>query len=114
MRKEKVSKESLYQKADTLLAMLDEQVKAPDSLVASILDRKEELELPKVRRLNMMSMIQIAAAILFGIFIGHQFGKLANIPEGKSKQNQINQYFKAHHFDVGDDAIKSNPLYTIN
>lgn len=111
MRKEEKHTDELYQKVDDTMALLDLDATAPSNLAAKIMARKGELDLPKVRRLNITSYIQIAAAALFGIFIGHQFGKLANTHVPKAKQDSISQYFKAHHFNVEDDAAKSNPFY---
>lgn len=114
MRKEEKHTDELYQMVDDTMALLDLDAPAPADLAEKIMARKEELNLPKVRRLNFTSYIQIAAAVLFGIFIGHQFGKLANTRAPKTKQDAISQYFKAHHFNIGDDAAKSNPFYIKN
>lgn len=114
MRKEKAHTDKSYQKADEVMALLDMDVTVPAGLSAKIMARKSEVVMPKVRKLNFSSIIQIAAAVMFGIFIGHQFGKLARTQVPKANQDSISQYFKAHHFNVGDDASQSNPLYLNN
>ena len=104
----------VYQKVNDTMAVLDMEVAFPESLAASILEKQSEVKFPKVRRLNYMSIIQVAAAILFGVFIGHKFGKIAGDQPIKTKQDPINQYFKAHHFNVDMATFKAPSLYTKN
>lgn len=105
---------ALYQKVNETMAVLEEPVSAPDHLAASIMAGREEVSFPKQRKLYLSSFIQIAAAIIFGIFIGHKFGKIAGSHITRIKQDPINEYFKAHHFNVDKAAFKAPSLYIKN
>lgn len=96
------------------MALLEQETDIPVNLAAKILARKDEIELPKVRRLNISNYIQIAAAILFGIFVGHKFGKIANTQTDKIKQDPTSQYFKAHHFNIDNADFNSPTKFLTN
>jgi hypothetical protein len=101
----------LYQQVSHTMALLDVDAPVPEGLSARILSGLDQVSIPKTRRMNASVYMQIAAAILFGVFIGHQFGKIATTNIPKVKQDPINQYFKAHHFNVEDGDLKTSSLY---
>ena len=111
MQKEKLPVKELYRKADEVLALLDLEAPVPEGLAARIMNRKGTIQLPRVSRLNISTLVQVAAALLFGVFIGHQFGKLVKDQPPKLKQDSATLYFKAHHLNLRSDAARANPLY---
>jgi hypothetical protein len=104
----------LHQQVSEAMALLDQEVTVPAGMAASILQKRGELNFPKVRKLNLNSFVQVAAAIMFGVFIGHKFGKIAGSHTITKKQDSISQYYKAHHFNVNKASFISSPLYTKN
>lgn len=104
----------LHMQVEETMHLLDMSVPAPEGLVASIMKRKEKVVLPRTRRLNLSSFIQIAAAIMFGIFIGHKFGQIANEQSPKVKQDPVSQYFKAHHFNIDNNEFNSSSFFITN
>lgn len=102
----------LYGGVEETMALMEEFEPVPGELVSRIMEETGEHYFPKVRRLRINSIAQIAAALLFGIFIGHQFGKIAHIQIAKSQPDPLTQYFKAHHFNVDNlEQRKTLPLY---
>lgn len=93
------------------MALLEENTAAPSSLAASVLKRKDELSPTKVRRVNFISYIQIAAAIAFGIFIGHQFGKNANPESFRTSKDPIDKYLEAHHLTLENTDYKNPSIF---
>ena len=104
----------LYQNINNTMAILDLDAPVPEGLAARIMERKDVQSMPKVRRLNFSSIVQLAAAIMFGIFIGHQFGKIASKNSGQIKKDPIDQYLEAHHFTVSHADFKSPSIYINN
>lgn len=102
---------NLYTKVNEVMALLDENTAAPSTLAASVMKRKNELTIPKVRRVNFASYIQIAAAIVFGIFIGHQFGKNANTESFRTSQDPIDKYIEAHHLTLENTDYKNPSIF---
>ena len=104
----------LYGQVSHTMALLDLDVTVPEGLSARLLSGVDQVNIPKPRRMNASVYLQIAAAVLFGVFIGHRFGKIAttNIPKGK--QDPIHQYFKAHHLNVENDDFKTSFRYIKN
>jgi len=106
--------EEISKQVDLLMDLLDMETPVPEGLSSRILARKDDLDLPKARRINFMTFIQVAAAIVFGIFIGHRFGKLSNIQPGKEKSDAVSEYFKAHHLNIEEAETRKPMLYIFN
>ena len=67
-------------------------------MIDAILERKRQVQQIKVRDWNMSGYLQLAAAILFGVFIGHVFGRDAKIsPMLKKNQDPLTEYYYFHH-----------------
>ena len=101
----------LHEQVSSTMALLDVNVPLPEGLSARILFGVDQMNIPKTRRLNASVYMQIAAAIFFGVFIGHKFGKIATTNISKVKQDPINQYYKAHHFNVENGDFNTSSLY---
>lgn len=96
---------------DSVMEMLDHIEPVPENLLASIMKKQSEVQMPKVRSLNFVSYLQIAAAIIFGIFIGHKFGENAKAGSFRTKADPVSQYIQAHHLNVEDTGYKISSLY---
>ena len=97
---------------DDTMAILDEEITPPQGLAKSIIQEIDKIDYVKTRKLNPINIIQVAAAILFGIFIGHQFGKNTEIILKKEEASQIDKYIRAHHLNLEDNDLNSFPFMT--
>ncbi|MCF8380702.1 MAG: DUF3379 domain-containing protein [Bacteroidales bacterium] len=91
----------LYSKVNDTMAILDEIVEVPDGMTERILKRKKQTEQIKLRKWNISGYLQLAAAILFGVFIGHVFGRNASLDSIlQKKQDPLTEYYNIHHLKV--------------
>lgn len=101
----------MFNKVNETMTVLDDFHEVPGSLSASILKKKGNIQIEKLKRINFSSYIQIAAAIVFGVFIGHQFGKNANTHSLKSQKDPIDQYLEAHHLNLENSNQKNYSIF---
>lgn len=104
----------VYDKVNDTMALLDLDEPVPESLAGRVMADVKEMHFPKVRRLTVSNIIQIAAAICFGVFIGHKFGQIANIQPRKAKQDPVSQYYEAHHLQVDPAEFTVQSLISKN
>lgn len=104
----------LKEKVEQTLSILDKEVTVPDTLAASIVSRTRTVEPRAPRRLGFITYIQVAAAVFFGIFIGHQFGKYAGPVERSAATDPVHQYFKAHHLQLDHSDFTTPTLFNLN
>ena len=102
---------SLNEKVHSTMSILEDMQPAPSHLAASIMARKGDLVIPKRRKLSIQNYFQVAAAILFGVFIGYQFGKIANLQVHDLPADPMHMYFKAHHLNVDRSASETPFLF---
>jgi hypothetical protein len=98
---------TLQEKVGMTMALLDQEVKAPENLADRILSRREAPVPRSTRSIGLATIIQVAAVICFGIFIGHQFGRYAGPVQRTASTNPVQQYFKAHHFNLDHSDFRS-------
>jgi len=92
---------SLYSKVNDTMAVLDDIFEVPEGMTKAILKRKRKGEQTKLRNWNMSGYLQLAAAILFGVFIGHVFGRNTDLtPMVHKHQDPLTTYYKFHHLDI--------------
>ncbi len=101
---------NLYQKVNDTMSILDHIEDAPAQLLVSVMKKQAVIEKPLVRSLNFMSYLQIAAAIMFGIIIGHKAGQHAEPGALKARKNPVKQYIAAHHLNVNDNDLDLSSL----
>ncbi len=89
----------LYAKVNDAMSLLDHSEDVPEGLLESILMKKGEREYVKTKKLNLSGYFQLAAAIIFGVFIGHMFGKNANATVISQKNKPIVEYYESHHLN---------------
>ncbi len=97
----------MHEKVNKTMALLDEEVSVPETLAPSILSKIEKSAPRPVKKLNLLTYIQVAAAVCFGIFIGHQFGRYAGPVNRTAKTDAVTQYFKAHHLNLDHSDFRS-------
>lgn len=96
----------IHEKVDLTMSILEEPVAAPDMLADAILSRRDHVPTVRTRRIGLATFIQIAAAVLLGIFIGHQFGRHAGSLNRRMEKDPVGQYFRAHHFTVNHSDFR--------
>ncbi len=104
----------LHQKVTQTMSLLDQEVSVPESLAASVLSRIEDTPARSPKSLGMITFIQVAAVVCFGIFIGHQFGRHAVPFQKSANEDPVTQYFKAHHLNVDHSGFSSTSTFIHN
>ncbi|MDF1572985.1 MAG: hypothetical protein P1P82_15360 [Bacteroidales bacterium] len=104
----------LQEKVGITMAILDQEVTVPENLADRILSRREEPLPGTTRRIGLATFIQVAAAVCFGIFIGHQFGKYAGPVQRTASADPVQQYFKAHHFNLEHSDFRAPSFFNPN
>ena len=89
---------------------LDHMEPVPETLLASVMMKQADQQMPKGRTMNFVSYLQVAAAIIFGIFIGHKFGQNAKPGSFRSEADPVSQYIQAHHLIVEDNGFEISSL----
>ena len=83
----------LQSKVNNVMANLDVTADVPEGLAEAVLARKKDLTAHNVSRWNLAGYAQLAALLLFGIFMGHILGKNASSELLHRKPGlQINKY----------------------
>lgn len=104
----------LNEKVNRTLSLLDQEVTVPETLTSAILARREQVTPQKISRMKLVTYIQVAAAVIFGVFIGHQFGRNAGPVQKTASVDPVHQYFKAHHFNLDHSDYKSPSFFNLN
>ncbi len=101
----------IYLEVNEAMSILDEEpLKVPEQLIQQVLKQTESIPVTKSIRMNLTSYLQVAAAIIFGIFIGHKAGEGVDTNRIKSEKDPINQYIKAHHLNIEKEDLVFTPL----
>lgn len=104
----------LHEKVSQTMSLLDQEVSVPDSLATSVLSRIEYTPARSPKSFSLITFIQVAAVVCFGIFIGHQFGKHAVPFQKSANEDPVTQYFKAHHLNVDHSGFSSTSTFIRN
>jgi hypothetical protein len=102
---------SIHENVGMTMALLDLEVKVPENLAESILSQRKEPVPRPTRSIGLATIIQVAAVICFGIFIGHQFGRYAGPVQRSASTDPVKQYFKAHHFNLEHSDFRSPTFF---
>jgi hypothetical protein len=104
----------LFEKVNQTMSLLDQEVNVPETLSVSVLSRIQNTAPRRTRSLGLITLIQVAAVVSFGIFIGHQFGRHAGPIQKTTGEDPVNLYFKAHHLNVDHSGFASTSTFIPN
>lgn len=96
-------------KINQTLSILDIETNVPGDLAKKILSEKDKKIINKTKKVDFSMILQIAAVVIAGVFLGIVLGKNSNpsllMSKESKKQKSLIEYREIHHFNTNQNLF---------